>query len=77
MGLDCESARDCRAGTWKALTEALKKGLIKDIGVSNFRPVHMEHIQQLNLTPIAVHQLQYHSWLPQWFQVRAPTSRAR
>lgn len=67
-GMDCESARECRAGTWKALTEAREKGLIREVGVSNFRPVHMEHIQALNLAPIAVHQLQYHPWIPGWYQ---------
>mmetsp|Transcript_49210 Transcript_49210/g.100481 ORF Transcript_49210/g.100481 Transcript_49210/m.100481 type:complete len:378 (-) Transcript_49210:88-1221(-) len=67
MGLGCDSARECRAATWKALSEAREQGLIKEIGVSNFRQVHMDAIQELNLAPIAVHQLQYHPWLPSWF----------
>lgn len=65
---DCKNHRSCRAETWKALSELQQRGLVKDLGVSNFNVAQMEELQQLGLAPIAANQVQYHPWAPKWMQ---------
>lgn len=61
--LGCESATVCRQQTWLALTAARKQGLVKEIGISNFRLSHIKELQELEGgAPIAVNQLQFHPW---------------
>eukprot|EP00933_Yihiella_yeosuensis_P073945 TRINITY_DN82744_c0_g1_i1.p1 TRINITY_DN82744_c0_g1~~TRINITY_DN82744_c0_g1_i1.p1 ORF type:complete len:375 (+),score=64.99 TRINITY_DN82744_c0_g1_i1:67-1191(+) len=63
---ECKTHRGCREATWKALSEFHKKGVIKDLGVSNFKINHMEELDALKLAPVAVNQVQYHPWAPDW-----------
>ena len=69
---------ECRADTYRALSELRiadvdergmcdtrnnsKKGVIRNIGVSNFAVPDLQHIQGLNLAPIAVNQIQFNPW---------------
>ena len=62
----CVTAKQCRVQTWRALSAARDRGLVKEIGVSNFRIRHMRELMSLGLAPIAAHQLAYHPWVPQW-----------
>ena len=49
-----------RHGTWKALEEYVEKGLIKSIGVSNFRPTHLDQLLKVaNIKP-ATNQFELH-----------------
>lgn len=45
--------------TWRALTELYKAGRIRAIGVSNFRPAHLEPLMQTEVQPM-VNQIEYH-----------------
>ena len=69
----CESPRACREQTWRVLSAARQRGLIRNVGVSNHRIHQLEELRALRsapgeptLAPIAVHQLQYHPWVPPW-----------
>jgi len=57
-----------RTDTWRGLSTLRDKGLIRNIGVSNFNIKHMADIQALKLAPIAANQMQYHPWLPDWMK---------
>lgn len=63
---DCRNHQTCRAESWRALSGLRGKGLIKDVGVSNFNIVQMKELQALDLAPIAANQLQYHPWAPEF-----------
>lgn len=54
-----------RTDTWKGLSTLREKGLIRNLGVSNFNIKQMKEIQSLRLAPIAANQMQYHPWVPQ------------
>lgn len=57
--------RDKRVGTWKALQEAVAKGQIKSIGVSNYNTHHIDELLQwdgLKVKP-AVNQIELNPWL--------------
>ena len=58
--------RQLRIDTWKGLSTLRDKGLIHNIGVSNFNIQHMQEIQALDLAPIATNQMQVHPWAPEW-----------
>lgn len=65
----CKTGPVCRDETWKALAAARKKGLIKNLGVSNFGISHFEEFKKsgaLDAAPIAVDQLVYNPWVPEW-----------
>ncbi len=51
-------------GTWKALTELYKVGKIKAIGVSNFKPHHLEALMETEIKPM-VNQIEFHPGLLQ------------
>lgn len=54
------SNTDCRKETWKALSELVEKGLVRNIGVSNFAVQHLEELDTLvGGAPIANNQIQY------------------
>lgn len=57
-----------RAAGWKGLAAAHAKGLVKDIGVSNFNKRQLEAIKALNLAPIANNQFQFNPWAPEHLQ---------
>lgn len=46
-------------GTWRAMTELYKKGRIRAIGVSNFRPHHLKALMETEVKPM-VNQIEYH-----------------
>jgi diketogulonate reductase-like aldo/keto reductase len=58
------NATACRQETWKALSELRNKGIIRNIGVSNFAIQHLKDIQDLHLAPIANNQIQYSPFSP-------------
>lgn len=48
--------------TWKAMTELYKAGKIKAIGVSNFKPHHLETLMKTEIKPM-VNQIEFHPGL--------------
>ena len=50
--------------TWKAMTELYKDGKIRAIGVSNFKPSHLEPLMQTEVKPM-VDQIEFHPGLLQ------------
>mmetsp|Transcript_97671 Transcript_97671/g.157522 ORF Transcript_97671/g.157522 Transcript_97671/m.157522 type:complete len:432 (+) Transcript_97671:33-1328(+) len=64
----CKTGKECREQTWAALSKAREQGLIKELGVSNFRIYHLKELQKMDLAPVAVNQLQFHPWIPGWQQ---------
>jgi diketogulonate reductase-like aldo/keto reductase len=62
----CASTDECRRQTWAVLSAARARGLIRNVGVSNFAVHQIESLRSLNLAPVAVNQLQYHPWVPAW-----------
>lgn len=51
--------------TWKAMEKLVQKGLIRTIGVSNFKQTRLEHIAQSATIPPAVNQVECHPCLQQ------------
>ncbi len=45
--------------TWRAMTELYKEGKVRAIGVSNFKPHHMEALMKTEVLPM-VDQIEYH-----------------
>lgn len=45
--------------TWKAMTELYKDGMVRAIGVSNFKPHHLESLMQTEVRPM-INQIEYH-----------------
>lgn len=72
MGGDCGkkglSQKDCRAETYKALTQLRDTRIVRNVGVSNFAVHHLKEIQALALAPIAVNQFQFNPWAPEFAQ---------
>jgi len=65
----CKTGPVCREQTWRALAAARDRGLIKNLGVSNFGTQHFEEFKKsgaLKAAPIAVDQLVYNPWVPEW-----------
>lgn len=62
----CDSPKECRQQTWRVLSAARDKGLVRNIGTSNFAIHQLDELLYLKLAPIAVNQLQYHPWVPDW-----------
>ena len=54
-----ENWREINLSTWKALTELCKEGRIRAIGVSNFRPHHLEELLETEIQPM-VNQIEFH-----------------
>jgi len=46
-------------GSWQAMTELYRKGLIRSIGVSNFLPHHLDALMKTEVIPM-VNQIEYH-----------------
>lgn len=51
--------------SWKALIAAQKEGKIRSIGVSNFKPAHLERLEQETGVTPAVNQIELHVDFPQ------------
>ena len=49
-----------RLGSWKALEEYVDSGLIKSIGVSNYRPEHIEDLMQNCRIKPVINQFEIH-----------------
>jgi diketogulonate reductase-like aldo/keto reductase len=71
--------KEARIGTWRALVEAQKAGLVRSIGVSNYGVHHLdeleEYIQNGGGGTIDVGQYELHPWLQHpdivsWLQER-------
>jgi diketogulonate reductase-like aldo/keto reductase len=56
----------CRIQAWRALNAQHKKGVIRDIGVSNFVVRQLIEFQDLGLAPIAANQINWNPWTPEW-----------
>ena len=57
--------RDKYVGSWQAMIELQRRGLVRSIGVSNFTQVHLERlIAETQVTP-AVNQVELHPHFPQ------------
>ncbi len=57
----CDSAT--RADAWRALEDAHAKGLLRDIGVSNFSEAHLKKLMETAKVKPAVNQIEMHPWL--------------
>jgi alcohol dehydrogenase (NADP+) len=51
--------------TWKSMEKLKEEGLVKDIGVSNFKPEQIEQILQADLSKPVVNQVELHPYLQQ------------
>ena len=51
--------KELNLGTWKAMTELYKAGRIRAIGVSNFKPHHLEPLMETEVPPM-VNQIEFH-----------------
>ena len=54
-----ENFEEVNLSTWRALTELYKAGKIRAIGVSNFRPHHLNALMNTEILPM-VNQIEYH-----------------
>ncbi|KAF1836046.1 Aldo/keto reductase, partial [Decorospora gaudefroyi] len=57
--------------TWHAMSELLKSGRVRHIGVSNFSPDQLKDLLKHSHVKPAVHQMELHPYLPQSKWVRA------
>ncbi|KAI7875082.1 NADP-dependent oxidoreductase domain-containing protein [Mucor mucedo] len=57
--------RENRTGSYKALEQLYKEGKLKNIGVSNYTPEHLEHLLEVCTVVPQVHQFELHPCLYQ------------
>ncbi len=50
---------------WRALVEARRRGLVREIGVCNFLPEHLERLERETGVLPAVNQIELHPYFPQ------------
>ncbi|NKF31015.1 aldo/keto reductase, partial [Pseudomonas sp. BGM005] len=50
---------------WEALVEAQQRGVVRQIGVSNFLPEHLERIERETGVRPVVNQIEVHPYFPQ------------
>lgn len=62
----CKDWSQCRSDAWKTLAVAKKRGVIRNIGVSNFNIAQLEELQALDVAPIAANQFMINPFSPQW-----------
>lgn len=61
--------------TWRALIEARERGLIREIGVCNFLPEHLDRLEaETGVLPV-VNQIESHPYFPNDVQIAENTSR--
>lgn len=58
-------AIDLYVEAWEALVEARARGLVREIGVSNFLPEHLERIEDATGVRPVVNQIELHPYFPQ------------
>lgn len=56
---------DGRVDAWKALIAAQADGRVGSIGVSNFRPEHLDEVIDATGVKPVINQIEYHPWLVQ------------
>lgn len=56
---DYENWEEINLETWRAMTDLYKAGKIKAIGVSNFKPHHLEALMKTEVKPM-VNQVEFH-----------------
>lgn len=49
-----------RHGTWKAMEEAVDWGFVKSIGISNFKPKHIEDLMGIARIKPVINQFELH-----------------
>lgn len=68
MSQDCRqrslSRYDCIKETYQTLSELRERGIVRNIGISNFPTSVIKHIQELdNVAPIANNQINFNPWI--------------
>lgn len=58
-------AKDLFVETWAAFQDAMADGKIRGIGVSNFKPAHLEKLIAAGGVVPAINQVELHPWLQQ------------
>ncbi|MGM1016422.1 MAG: aldo/keto reductase [Actinomycetota bacterium] len=58
-------SRDQYVQAWAALVEAQERGIVSQIGVSNFLPEHLERIEKETGVRPVVNQIEVHPYFPQ------------
>ena len=58
-------ARDGYVDAWQGLVDARERGVVDQIGVSNFLPEHLERIESATGVRPVVNQLEVHPYFPQ------------
>ncbi|QZY51848.1 aldo/keto reductase [Leucobacter tenebrionis] len=56
---------DLYVGAWRALIEARERGLVRQIGVSNFLPEHLDRLERETGVLPVVNQIELHPYFPQ------------
>ena len=64
------SKTDCRKETWKALSELVEQGIVRNVGVSNFAADQLRELTEMDgVAPVANNQIQFNPWLlPVWVE---------
>lgn len=73
-----QPSRKARQDTWRACQEAVKRGWVRSIGVSNFGNHHIDEIEAVGGgIPCTVNQIDLRTPLQQSFTTRMLTRRRR
>ncbi|MBY6061144.1 aldo/keto reductase [Microbacterium esteraromaticum] len=68
-------ARDLYAQAWQALVDAQQRGTVRQIGVSNFLPEHLDRIERETGVRPVTNQIEVHPYFPQEDAVRLHAER--
>lgn len=60
-----ENWREINADTWRGMEQLKKEGLVRDIGVCNFKQQHLEELEKTAVIKPQVNQIELHPGLPQ------------
>lgn len=67
-------AQDLYIETWKAFEKVLEDGLVRNIGVSNFQPAHLERLMENSQIKPTINQVELHPFFQQ-VEVRAANAK--